>query len=49
MKPENSLPYPQEPASGLYNEQDESSPYNPSYFSKIHFQIILPPTSKSSH
>jgi hypothetical protein len=28
MEPDGSLPYPQEPANGLYPEPDESSPYH---------------------
>jgi hypothetical protein len=36
------------PSTGPYPEPDESSPYYPSSFSKIHFNIILSATSRSS-
>jgi len=36
MEPEGSLPYSQEPATGLYPEADDSSPTFPSHFLKIH-------------
>jgi hypothetical protein len=48
MKPEGSLPYSQEPSTGPYPDPDQSSHTTPTYPSKIHFNIILPPTSKSS-
>jgi hypothetical protein len=45
MEPEGSLPCSQEPSTAPYPEPDQSSP---SYFSKSHFNIILPRTSMSS-
>jgi len=48
MEPEGSLPCSQEPAIGPYPEPNESSPYHPTYFSKIHSNIILPPMLRSS-
>jgi hypothetical protein len=47
MEPECSFPCSQEPSNGLYPDPDQSSPYHP-ILSKIHFNIILPPTSKSA-
>jgi hypothetical protein len=41
MEPENSLPCSQEPSTDPYPEPDQSTP---SYLSKIHSNIILPPT-----
>jgi hypothetical protein len=32
MEPKGSLPYSQNPATGAYPEQDESSPYHPILF-----------------
>jgi hypothetical protein len=29
MKPEGSLPFPQEPSTGPYREPDQSNPYHP--------------------
>jgi hypothetical protein len=42
MEPDGLISYSQGPATGLYRERDQSSPYPPSYISKIHFNIILP-------
>jgi hypothetical protein len=47
MEPEGLLSCLQEPSTGPYPEPDQSSPYHP-ILSKIHFYIILPPTSSSS-
>jgi hypothetical protein len=47
MEPKVSLPCSQEPSTGPYPEPDQSSPYHP-ILSKIHFNIFLPPTSRSS-
>jgi hypothetical protein len=47
MEPEGSLPCSQEPSTGPYPEPDQSSQYD-SILSKIHFNIIHPPTSLSS-
>jgi hypothetical protein len=44
MEPEVSLPCSQEPSTGPYPEPDRSSPYHP-ILSKIHFNIVHPPTS----
>jgi hypothetical protein len=44
MKPEGA----QEPFTGPYPEPDQFSPYQPSYLSNIHFNIINPPTFWSS-
>jgi hypothetical protein len=49
METEGSLPCPQEPATCPYPEPDQSSPRPPpSYFLKIHFNIILPFTPRFS-
>jgi hypothetical protein len=47
MEAKGSLPCSQEPSTGPYPQPNESSPYNP-ILSKIHFSIILQPTSWSS-
>jgi hypothetical protein len=45
MEPEDSCS--QEPSTGPYPVLDEFSPYYP-ILSKLHFNIILPPISRSS-
>jgi hypothetical protein len=47
MQPEGSLSFSQEPSIGPYPEVDQSGPYYP-ILSKIHFNIIHPPTRWSS-
>jgi hypothetical protein len=47
MKPGGSLPFLQESATGPCPKPQESNPHPP-YFSKIHFNTVLPSTSKSS-
>jgi hypothetical protein len=50
VKPKGSLSCSQEPATGPYPEPDESNIHTtPFYFSKIHPNIILTPTSRSSY
>jgi hypothetical protein len=46
MEPEGSIPCSQEPSNGPYSEPYQSSPHHP-ILSKIHFDIIHPPTSWS--
>jgi hypothetical protein len=47
--PKVSLPFSQETSTGLYPESDDFSQYHPILsLSKIHFNIIHPPTSWSS-
>jgi hypothetical protein len=43
-----SIPHLQEPATCPYFEPDQSSPYTPSHFMKIHLNIIFPPMPGSS-
>jgi hypothetical protein len=45
METEGSLPPSQKPSTGPYPEPDRSNPTIPSYLSKIHFNIVHPPTS----
>jgi hypothetical protein len=47
MEPEGSLSWSREPSTGPYPEPDESNRYHP-ILSKIHFNIIHPPTPWSS-
>jgi hypothetical protein len=46
MEPEGLSLHSQEPSTGPYPEPDRSNPYHtiPSYLSKIHFNIVHPPT-----
>jgi hypothetical protein len=46
-EPEGSLPCSQEPSTSPYSEPDQFNPYHP-IPSKIHFNIVHPPTSWSS-
>jgi hypothetical protein len=48
MEAESWLLCSQKPANGPYPEPDESTHTTPSYFSTIHPDIILEPTSNSS-
>ena len=48
MQPEGSLPHSQVPASWPCPEPDQSSPFLPSHFLKIHFNIIVPSMPGSS-
>jgi hypothetical protein len=49
MEPEGSSPCSQNPSTGPYPEPNRSSPYHPilslKIVSKIHFNIVHPPTS----
>jgi hypothetical protein len=47
MEPKGSLPYSQKPATEPYPEPVESSSLHRS-LSKVHINVILPPTSRSS-
>jgi hypothetical protein len=47
LEPEGSLPHSQVPATCLYPEPTQSSPYPTSHFLKIHFNIIFPSTPGS--
>jgi hypothetical protein len=44
MEPKGSLPCSQQPSNGPHPEPDESNPTFQPYFSKIHFNAILPST-----
>jgi hypothetical protein len=48
MEPKGSLPHSQLPVTCSYLKPDQSSPCLPSYFQKIHLNIILPSTAGSS-
>ena len=48
MKREGSLPYLQELATCSYHERDQSTPCHHNDISKIHFNVILLSTSRSS-
>jgi hypothetical protein len=48
MEPEDSLPFLQEPTISSYREADDPVHTIRNYFSKINFNIILPPTSSFS-
>jgi hypothetical protein len=48
MEPEGSLPSSEEPSTGPYPKPNQPVNNTPSYLSKIHFNIIHPPTSFSS-
>jgi len=48
MKPEESLPYSQQPATVPYPESDEPSPYTPTLFFKTHSNVILSSITRSS-
>jgi hypothetical protein len=39
MEPENSLPFSQESATGLYSKPDESNPQPPAPFFEIHLKL----------
>jgi hypothetical protein len=47
METESSIPCSQEPSTGPYSEPYQSNPHYP-ILSKIHFNIVHPPTSWSS-
>ena len=44
MEPGSSLPHSQQSTTYPYPEPDQLSPNSPSYFLKVHFNIILPST-----
>jgi hypothetical protein len=48
MDPEGSLPRLQGQTTGPYPDPDHTSPKLPNVLSKIHFNIIIPSTPKSS-
>jgi hypothetical protein len=45
MEPKGSLPHSQQPATPPYPQPAQSSPFRPSQFLKIRFNIILPSMS----
>jgi hypothetical protein len=47
MEPEDSWSCSQETSTGPFSEPDQSNPYH-TILSKIHFNIVHPPTSWSS-
>ena len=48
MEPESSLLHAQEPATSPYPEPDQSSPCPPSHLLRVHFNVTLPSTPRSS-
>jgi hypothetical protein len=48
MEPKGLLPCSEEPVTGPYPVPDESNPYPEPHFLKIHFNTIIPSTSRSS-
>jgi hypothetical protein len=48
MEPKDSLPYSQELSTGPYTNRMNPVHTTPSNFSRNHFNITLPPTSRSS-
>jgi hypothetical protein len=48
MEPEGSIPCSQQPATFPYPQLDQSSPWLPILFLKIHLNITIPSTPMSS-
>jgi hypothetical protein len=48
MDPTGSLPCSQKSATGRYPESDESNPHSKPDFPKVHSNIMLPSTPRSS-
>jgi hypothetical protein len=48
MEAEGSLPWSQQPYTGPYPNPDKSKPTTSLYLFNIHFNINLPPMSRSS-